>query len=877
MKNLGLNELRETYLKFFEEKGHLRVASASLVPHNDKSLLLIPAGMAPMKPYFTGQETPPSVRLASCQRCVRTNDIENVGVTPRHCTLFEMLGNFSFGDYFKEEAIEWAWEFLTEVLEISESLLYPSVYLEDDEAFGIWRDKIGIAPERIIKLGKEDNFWEHGTGPCGPCSEIYFDRGVENGCDDPNCRPGCDCDRFIEIWNLVFTQFNKNEDGSYTPLEKKNIDTGMGLERIALAMQGADTLIDVDTFKAARDAVCREAGIVYGKSAAADKSVRIITDHARAVTFMLSDGIMPSNEGRGYVLRRLLRRAALHGKLLGIKAGFFNNISQVSLAQSQEAYPELKEKAGFIKKIIETEEQRFQETLDQGLEVLKKRLDRRDELNYGELAFLMYDTFGFPSDLTLEIMKGEGLNVGQDAFNAAFGAEMEKQRTRAREARGESNYMGAEETALTRLPAAITTRFSGYEAAQDKGRILALITGDEAVEEGLAGAEVIIVPDVTPLYAEGGGQKGDSGVVITPTGKAEIYDCKRSGSKSALFGKVISGCIKKDQEADIMLDEAKRIETARNHSATHLLHRALKEILGSHAEQAGSLVSRDRLRFDFSHFQPLTEDELRSVEDAVNAVVLLAVPIKFLETTPDKAREMGAVALFGEKYEDTVRVVEIEDYSAELCGGCHVNNTAEIGMFKILSESGIAAGVRRIEAVTGSNTLEYYRGLEDRLKSLAAMFKTSTESLTDKAADFLNQRDQLQKELNKLKKDAASGLAEELLLSREQVGQTALVAAEVSALDPDERRELADRIRAKLNPGPGLILLIFKEDGDSAAFLACATERAVKSGIHCGNIVRDTLKNFGGRGGGKPDMAQGGVPAGVLSADILAKAKELIS
>ncbi|MCL2702051.1 MAG: alanine--tRNA ligase [Defluviitaleaceae bacterium] len=884
MKSLGLNELREKYQKFFEQKGHMRVHSASLVPQSDKSLLLISSGMAPLKPYFTGQEQPPSPRLVSCQKCIRTNDIENVGVTSRHCTFFEMLGNFSFGDYFKKESIAWAWEFVTQVLEIPEERLFPSVYLEDDEALSIWRDKIGVPENRIAKLGKEHNFWEIGTGPCGPSSEIYFDRGEGSAeCDNDKCGPGCECDRFIEIWNLVFTQFNKNEDGSYTPLEKKNIDTGMGLERTSLVLQNVGSVHDLDTMKAIRDAVCAETNVEYGKSPAADKSVRIITDHSRAITFMLADGILPSNEGRGYVLRKLLRRAALHGKLLGFDGeGFLTRISGVARKQFEAAYPELVDRADFIHKMIDTEERRFNERLDSGVDVLKRFLSgaggKLTPAKLGIQAFTMYDTFGFPPELTQELLISEGLQteIGMDAFNA----EMEKQRERARGSRGETNYMGAEETALNRLSADMETEFLGYAQYKVEGaEILAVIENDCLSGIAREGADIIIVPDKTPFYAESGGQKGDSGELRTETGIVRIYDCKRSGGKYAHFGTVASGEIKTGQKAELALDTEKRINTARNHTATHLLHKALKEILGTHVEQAGSLVSPDRLRFDFSHFQPLTAEELLKVEDTVNSRVLSGLCAGVTETTPDKAREMGAVALFGEKYGDSVRVVDLGGYSMELCGGTHVANTAETGMFKILSETGIAAGVRRIEAVTGLNALSYYREVEDNVKKAAARLKTSPENLGARIEAVLAERNELQKELNKYKKDASAGIADDLLAAKKVVGKISVAAGEIGfedAPDAESRRELADKLRGKLGGEPGLILLLFKNGDGGASFLAAATDSGVKSGVHCGNIIKDTVKNFGGRGGGKPDMAQGGIPAGTDLNEVLSKAMSVI-
>jgi len=848
VKKLGLNELRKTYLDFFEQKGHLVLQSASLVPQNDKSLLLTAAGMAPLKPYFTGQEIPPNPRMVSCQKCVRTNDIENVGVTSRHCTMFEMLGNFSIGDYFKEEAIEWAWEFVTKVLEIPENLLYPSVYLEDDEAYNIWRDKIGISPERIVKLGKADNFWELAVGPCGPCSEIYFDRGEGSAeCNNENCYPGCECDRYVEIWNLVFTQFNRNEDGTYSPLEQKNIDTGMGLERTASALQGVASNFDIDTFKAIRDAVCAENNIQYGATVAINKSVRIITDHTRAVMFMLSDGIMPSNESRGYVLRKLLRRAALHGKLLGIAPGFLTRITEVAMQQSEGAYPNLRERADFIFKMIETEEQRFNERLDAGVDVLKKFLSSGKTFTgkeLGEQAFIMYDTFGFPAEMTQELLVTEGIDVEIDMD--VFESEMEKQRNRARGAREDSSFTGGEDSPLTRLPADIATEFAGYNNKSIDAKILAVIHDGE---------DVIIVPDKTVLYAEGGGQKGDSGFIRTETGEAEIHDCKRSGNKSAHIGKIIKGEIKTGQQAKITFNKTKRDDTARNHTATHILHRALKDVLGSHVEQSGSMVDQNRLRFDFTHFQPLTTEELLKIEDIVNNTAISGLLVETKIKTPDEAREMGAVALFDEKYGDKVNVVCIGDYSMELCGGTHVENTGQIGAFEILSESGIAAGIRRIEAITGIKYLNFKRDAKTEIHS--------------KIQAHIKEINDLKKEITKLKKGSATNLADDLLKNKETINGITVISGEiVTETDTDSRRELADNLRFKLSKEPGLILLLFKNEDGGSTFLAAATDSAVKQGVHCGNIIKETVKQYNGRGGGKPDMAQGGIPAGVSAGEV---------
>lgn len=875
MKSLGLNEIREVYQAFFESKNHLRLKSASLIPQNDKSLLLIAAGMAPLKPYFTGKEIPPSPRAVSCQKCVRTNDIENVGVTSRHCTFFEMLGNFSFGDYFKKEAITWAWEFLTEVLEIPAEKLYPTVYLEDDEAYGIWRDMVGIPESRLTRLGKDDNFWEHGQGPCGPDSEIFFDFGPEKGCGKPDCKPGCDCDRFVEVWNLVFTQFNKEEDGSYTPLAQKNIDTGMGLERIAAVLQQADSVTDLDTIKVIRDRVCQIAGVTYGASQKADKSVKIITDHTRAVVFMLSDGIMPSNEGRGYVLRRLLRRAARHGKLLGVDGLFLTETAKAAVDVSKGAYPELNEKADYIYNLINIEEKRFHETLDQGLEVLRKFLAAsKDSLTsemLGKQTFILYDTFGFPPELTAEILADENVDVTIDMD--AYDAEMERQRVRARSAREETNFMGAEETAVTKLPPDMSTTFVGYDRYTAKGRILAMVADNEQIESVGLGKHVAVVTDVTPLFAESGGQKGDSGVIETIRGIIRVTDCQRvMGNKSVHYGVVGSGTVSVGDEAVITVDYSRRTDTARNHTATHLLHKALRDVLGSHVQQAGSMVAADRLRFDFTHFQPLTKTELEAVESIVNSQILMGLEVSTIETTPDKARDMGAMALFGEKYGQTVRVVDIGGWSMELCGGTHLNNTGRIGTLKILSETGIAAGVRRIEAVTGKQALSLYKEIQDKWAEAAALLKCPADNLINKINSILAEKNELQKTLASYASKSADGLVTELYNGRTEIGGVSLIAADAKDADTDGLRNLSDKLRDKLGASPGVVLLYGAANG-KGTLLATATDAAVKMGVHCGNIIKETAKTYGGGGGGKPSMAQAGIPGAVAADQVLATAK----
>ncbi|MCL2407305.1 MAG: alanine--tRNA ligase [Defluviitaleaceae bacterium] len=896
MKNLGLNELRKLFLDYFESKQHLVIRSFSLIPPaSDKSLLLIPAGMAPLKPYFTGQETPPNRRMASSQKCVRTNDIENVGITSRHCTFFEMLGNFSFGDYFKREAIAWAWEFLTEVLEIPANRLYPSVYFEDDEAFAIWRGEIGLSQEKIIKLGKEDNFWEHGVGPCGPCSEIYFDRGAAScECENPTCAPGCECDRFVEVWNLVFTQFNKNEDGSYTELSQKNIDTGMGLERLAVVMQGVSTVHDVDVVVAIRNAVAEALNVSYDTCADKSKSIRIISDHSKAVVFMLSDGIMPSNEGRGYVLRKLLRRAALHGMFLAKAAGmtpgnFLQKIAEAVISQYEQAYPDLREKNDFILKAIGMEEERFAERLAVGVEVFKKYLGQLDmqaadlSVKLGMQAFVMYDTYGFPLELTEEILISEGISAKID--ESAFNSEMEVQRTRARAAREDVSAMGGNGSALNRLANTLTTEFIGYtQNSVNNAQINAIIVNDEIINEAGHGTELIIVPNITTLYAESGGQAGDTGYIITPTGKVLVTDCKTVGGKIAHFGKVVDGTVHINQIAEISTNMSVRRNTARNHSATHLLHKTLTDVLGSHVRQAGSQVTAERLRFDFTHFEPISTDELRKIEDIMNEQVLAALPITTIETTPDNARNMGAAALFDEKYGETVRVVQIGEepaYSLELCGGTHVGNTSEIGFIKIISQTGVAAGVRRIEAISGTKAVEYYKNIDETLENLAQTLKVTKENIINKVSAIIAERDTVKKDLIKLKSGAATSILDEILANKEKVGDCFLITAEVAyenAADAGARLALADSLRTRMNNEPVVFLIIFKsEDGNqNATFMAIATKAAVNLGKHCGNIVKETLKTFAGRGGGRPDSAQGGFTLTVAAADVFDIAKKLL-
>ncbi|MFQ7664592.1 MAG: alanine--tRNA ligase, partial [Mediterraneibacter sp.] len=748
MQPYGVNQLRKMFLEFFESKGHLAMKSFSLVPHNDKSLLLINSGMAPLKPYFTGQEIPPRRRVTTCQKCIRTGDIENVGKTARHGTFFEMLGNFSFGDYFKNEAIEWSWEFLTEVVGLDPDRLYPSIYEEDEEAFEIWNKKMGIPAERIFRFGKADNFWEHGSGPCGPCSEIYYDRGEKYGCGSPDCTVGCECDRYMEIWNNVFTQFDNDGHGHYSELEQKNIDTGMGLERLASVVQDVDSIFDVDTLKALRDHICRLADTEYGKDAQADISIRVITDHTRSVTFMISDGIMPSNEGRGYVLRRLLRRACRHGRLLGIEGSFIPELAQTVIEGSKDGYPELEEKKDFILKMIAKEEDQFNKTIDQGLGILaemtaKMEAEQTTTLS-GADAFKLYDTYGFPIDLTKEILEEKGMQVDEEGFHAS----MEVQRKTARAARGETNYMGADVTVYESIDPSITSTFVGYENLAWKSPITVLTSDTEIVEALSDGQRGTVFAEETPFYATSGGQEADTGIIRTAEGEFKVEDTvKLLGGKIGHVGVVIKGMIKTGDQAELCVNAEKRALSARNHSATHLLQKALRTVLGTHVEQAGSSVNEDRLRFDFSHFSAMTAEELQKVEEIVNEQIVAGLPVKVENMPIEEARKTGAQALFGEKYGDVVRVVNMGDYSIEFCGGTHVKNTNEIMAFKILSESGVAAGVRRIEALTSKGLIRYYDNLEKKLNEAAKVLKATPDNLAEKIAHLTAENKALHSEV----------------------------------------------------------------------------------------------------------------------------------
>ena len=874
MQPYGVNQLRKMFLEFFESKGHLAMKSFSLVPHNDKSLLLIISGMAPLKPYFTGQEIPPRRRVTTCQKCIRTGDIENVGKTARHGTFFEMLGNFSFGDYFKNEAIEWSWEFLTEVVGLDPDRLYPSIYEEDEEAFEIWNKKMGIPAERIFRFGKADNFWEHGSGPCGPCSEIYYDRGEKYGCGSPDCTVGCECDRYMEIWNNVFTQFDNDGHGHYSELEQKNIDTGMGLERLASVVQDVDSIFDVDTLKALRDHICRLADTEYGKDAQADISIRVITDHTRSVTFMISDGIMPSNEGRGYVLRRLLRRACRHGRLLGIEGSFIPELAQTVIEGSKDGYPELEEKKDFILKVIAKEEDQFNKTIDQGLGILaemtaKMEAEQTTTLS-GADAFKLYDTYGFPIDLTKEILEEKGMQVDEEGFHAS----MEVQRKTARAARGETNYMGADVTVYESIDPSITSTFVGYENLAWKSPITVLTSDTEIVEALSDGQRGTVFAEETPFYATSGGQEADTGIIRTAEGEFKVEDTvKLLGGKIGHVGVVIKGMIKTGDQAELCVDAEKRALSARNHSATHLLQKALRTVLGTHVEQAGSSVNEDRLRFDFSHFSAMTAEELQKVEEIVNEQIVAGLPVKVENMPIEEARKTGAQALFGEKYGDVVRVVNMGDYSIEFCGGTHVKNTNEIMAFKILSESGVAAGVRRIEALTSKGLIRYYDNLEKKLNEAAKVLKATPDNLAEKIAHLTAENKALHSEVESLKSKLAQDAMGDVMDQVQEIKGVKLLAAEVDGVDMNGLRDLGDQLKEKL--GEGVVVLASGNDG-KVSLMVTATDAAMKQGAHAGNLVKAIAGLVGGGGGGRPNMAQAGGknPAGIQEA--LKKAAEAL-
>ena len=851
MQYTGLNELREKFLAFFESKDHLRLPSFPLVPQGDNSLLLINAGMAPLKPYFTGKEVPPKNRVTTCQKCIRTPDIERVGKTARHGTFFEMLGNFSFGDYFKREVTGWAWEFITKTLELPVDRLYVSVYEDDDEAYDIWTKEIGVSPDRMVRFGKEDNFWEIGLGPCGPCSEIYFDRGEKYGCGSPDCKVGCECDRFVEFWNLVFTQFDKDEDGNYNRLAHPNIDTGMGLERLAVIMQDVNNIFEVDTIRNIMLKVSEIARVTYKRDEKTDVSLRVITDHIRSTVFLVSDGVIPSNEGRGYVLRRLLRRAARHGKLLGIKDKFLYSLADTVISESKGAYPVLAEKADYIKTVISQEEDRFAKTIDAGLEILETTIKNTKDKISGEDAFKLYDTFGFPIDLTLEIAEENGLSVDVDGFNA----EMQTQRERARSARNVGEGAGWDKDIFSQIKD-VKTEFIGYDNEICEAKVLILAQNGELVDVAGEGSDVIIVTDKTVFYGESGGQVGDTGEITANGLKIVVNDTKKAADGKFLHhGKIVTGSINKGDTVTLKIDTLRRKDIEKNHSTTHLLQKALREVLGTHVEQSGSYVTDARLRFDFTHFSAVTPEEIKLIEKKVNDAILAQYPVETFETDINSAKELGATALFGEKYGDKVRVVKMGDYSIELCGGCHLKNTGFAGMIKILSESGVAAGVRRIEAVTGRGVIKYLAEKDTETEKTAEILKTSVTDIAAKAESVMTELKNAEREISSLKSKMAGGLADELLGSAKEVNGIKVITAKLDGMDVDALRKLGDSLKDK---EPVLVLVLAGINGDKVTFVAMATEQAVKKGAHAGKIIKEVATFAGGGGGGKPDAAQAG-------------------
>ncbi len=873
MNKLGLNEIRKRFLDFFESKDHLAKGSFPLVPQNDPSLLLINAGMAPMKNYFMGKEVPPNKRMVTCQKCIRTGDIENIGITARHATFFEMLGNFSFGDYFKRESIAWGWEFVTKHLEMPEDKLWVTIYENDDEAFEIWNKEVGFPAEKIVRLGKGDNFWEIGTGPCGPCSEIYYDRGEKYGCTSSDCKPGCDCDRFLEFWNHVFTQFDKDEDGNYNPLPKPNIDTGMGLERMACILQDVDSIFEIDTIKHILNGVLDLVNVGYGKDKKNDISIRIVTDHIRAVTFLIGDGVLPSNEGRGYVLRRLLRRAARHGKLLGIKGAFLYRLMDKVIEVSGDAYPEIVEKKEYIKKVLKIEEERFQETIDQGMEILKVYINELKEegekVLSGENAFKLYDTYGFPIDLTKEILEEEGFIVDEKSFVE----EMDKQRNRARKARQNEDTEGWKEDVFSKLDKDIKTDFVGYDNLKEVSLVKAIIKEEKIVEEGNEKDEVIIILEKTPFYGEGGGQVGDKGALFNENFEGEVvYTRKGINNRIHHEVKIKKGSVKIGDTVNAMVNKDLRMDAARNHSATHLLHEALRQVLGEHIQQAGSLVTSERLRFDFTHFESMSNEELLKIEKIVNKKVLEGMNIDAKEMSIEEAKKKGATALFGEKYGEVVRVVSMGDFSIELCGGTHLKNTSQIGLFKIISESGVAAGVRRIEAITGMGVYHYMNEKERSILSVCDALKTREDNMVDKAKSLVEEVKELNKELNAIKSKLAMASVEEAIMKKEVKGVN-LIVGKFEGMDMNALRNMGDNLKDKYGSG---VVVLANIGEDKVNFIVTATKDVVQKGAHAGNIIREVAKIAGGSGGGRPDMAQAGGKDVTKVKEALLHAKEVL-
>lgn len=875
MKPMGVNEIREKFLSFFESKGCLRLGSFPLIPKNDASLLLINSGMAPMKPWFQNGETAPRRRVTTCQKCIRTGDIENVGKTARHGTFFEMLGNFSFGDYFKHEATAWAWEFFTKVMEIPPERLWISVYEDDEEAKNIWINEVGVDASHIVKLGKEDNFWEHGTGPCGPCSEIYFDRGEEYGCGSPTCGVGCDCDRYMEVWNLVFTQFDKDDDGNYNPLPNPNIDTGMGLERLAVVMQGVDNLFEVDTVQDVMRHICRIAGLEYKKDDKKDVSLRVITDHIRSTVMMVSDGVIPSNEGRGYVLRRLLRRAARHGKLLNIDRQFLYEVADTVINCSKDAYPELEEKRDYIKNIIKKEEERFDATIDNGIVVLNGYIDNAKKENRknltGEEAFKLHDTYGFPLDLTIEMAQEQGLDVDIEGFNKA----MQEQKETARNARADGSSWDGDEA--YEFENAKPTVFVGYDTLECEAKVVGIAVEDEGVcDEIIENQKGFIVTDKTPFYAEMGGQVGDIGTISVSGKSASVINTTKTADGYYLHETLVQLTpIKAGDTVTMTVDKTHRMDICRNHTATHILDKALRDVLGSHVAQAGSLVEAGRLRFDFSHFEAMTAEQIKETERIVNQKILESIDVNVQELPIEEAKNLGAIALFGEKYGDMVRVVSVGDYSVEFCGGTHLTNSAQCGLFKIISESGVAAGVRRIEAVTGKGVLNYIANNDKLIANTAAALKTNLLNEIDKKAEnVMTENRELEKQIDSFKEKMAAAKVNNIMAGIKHIGDINLLTAQVDGMGADEMKSMADKVKAEVENSVAVMGAL--TDG-KITFVAMASKGAVKKGVHCGNIIKEITAIAGGRGGGKPDMAQGGGQDASKIDDALARVDEIVA
>lgn len=873
MKKMGLNEIREAFLSFWEGKEHYRMPSFSLVPQHDKSLLIINSGMAPLKPYFSGAEEPPSKRVTTCQKCIRTPDLENVGITARHGTFFEMMGNFSFGDYFKEESIAWGWELCTKILELPEELLWVTVYEEDDEAYDIWANKVGIPKERIVKLGKEDNFWEIGTGPCGPCSEIYFDRGEAYGCDNPNCAPGCDCDRYIEFWNHVFTQFDAQEDGTYTELSQKNIDTGLGLERMACIMQGVDSIFDVDTIAHIINVIEKRCNVTYkgDGSGEHDVSIRIVTDHVRSATFMIGDQIVPGNEGRGYVLRRLIRRAARHGRKMGVKDVFLADIVDAVVAVCSDAYPELKEQEVFIKKIISIEEKKFNETLDQGMEIIslyiKEMKENGKTLLSGDKAFMLHDTKGFPIDITKEILADEGFKVDEENFDKL----MAKQKQAGKEDASESDF-GWEQDPLAALDVNPTV-FTGYESLEEESQVLALFENKNKVEKATKGQTVTVVMDKTPFYATSGGQLHDIGTFETSNMKARVADVRKHVNIFAHTVVVETGEISIGDKVNLKVDALNRNALSRNHTATHLLHAALRKVLGTHVQQAGSLVTGDILRFDFSHYEGMKKEELLEVEALVNSEILSFRPVETGVMGIGAAKSQGAIGLFDEKYADEVRVVSIGDFSRELCGGIHVKNSGQIGAIKILSESGIANGVRRIEAVSGYGIVTQFDKCKLLVDDMCNLVKSTPEQLNEKVSTILAESKEMNKKLSEIMGANLVDISKDILEAAREINGVKLITKKFDNLSIDELRKISDEIKAKSNN----TAMVFATVNDSkVTFLMSLTDDIVQRGYHAGKMIKEIAATAGGGGGGKADMAQAGGKDASKIDDALAVAEKLL-